>query len=240
MKDFILLVHTGDHNKWVWHYWHNYFKKYWPFPKEIEVVFLCEESKHTWDNITVMQTGQVNNRTYEGRMWSDGLMDFLEERQKKNEAKYIIYMLEDFFLIDKPDVAKILELRDLMERKNYPLIKLYTDKYNVLAHERNIKNEDGLTIVQTDIHYPMSMQPSIWNRDFLLSCMRRGEKSWDNEIKGSGRMKKRREFTMLMYNPIVSPLNKSAVIPYKETMRLGKIRKGEAIHLFNAVKEGRV
>jgi len=87
----------------------------------------------------------------------------------------------------------------------------------------------------------MSMQPSIWDRDFLLSCMKRGEKSWDNEIRGSQRLKVRDDVTMLMYNPIVSPMNKSAVIPYKETMRQGKIRGGtESIALFNAVKEGRV
>jgi hypothetical protein len=72
----------------------------------------------------------------------------------------------------------------------------------------------------------------------MLNVLQRNERSWDFEISGSERIRKWGIETYMCNDE--SGINRSSVIPYKEIMRLGKIREGEARGLINAVQEGKV
>lgn len=120
-------------------------------------------------------------KIYSGRgQWSDRLAKLLQQIP----ADYLLYCQEDHWpFLDYPDfeAAEIIEKHDLLRLQISPVNQFYT-----------LHGHDTLFFHHTS-KYLVSHQPSIWRKDFLLSCLKPGESPWVNEYEGTKRLQNRPE-----------------------------------------------
>jgi hypothetical protein len=121
---------------------------------------------------------------------------------KELNEEYVIYLQEDFWFKSKVDIDKILKLIKFSIDYKLPLLKLHDEEVYIL--ENTDKNIDGQFIkyVNKNSDYLLSHAISIWKKDFLIECLNvpNMESPWDNEIKGSFRLRKNKELKIYQYN----------------------------------------
>lgn len=213
MKDVIFLVHSGDKSSNIWDYWYYYWKKFWTCAEFIDTVFLCKNLTKDYKGVQFYHTGNVS--------WSDGLINFLE----KMDSRYIIYQHEDYFLTEETWDGVVKKLLMLCREHDFKLLKccglwsgFTTDKTPLVETSIKVNDKEVIWLYNNESPYLVSHQTSIWEREFLLSTLRRGETPWQHELAGTARLRKRNV-------PIYSYRGKSP-FDYAETMVHGNVRKG--------------
>lgn len=221
MEKILSIIHSGDNNSWVWPKWYEYYSKYWDENK-VPTIFLGE-TKAPDVPLHTEVTGDVN--------WSNGLIDFLT----KLDASHVIYQHEDFFITGTVDFDKVLELQQLMDQHNIDIIKCCGRCAGDTTARLDVCSLDIPHIYSYSLsnNYIISHQMSIWNKDFLLSSLRRDESPWEHEINGTRRARKRNP-TVLAYRS-KKRVPDSYPIPYIETVRGGEPRQGRK-HYFEDSK----
>ena len=209
MTKTILLIHSGDKSIDVWNYWYYYFKKYYSCQEFMDVYFLSENLSKDYNGVIFKHTGDV--------LWADGLMTFLNTIN----AKYIVYQHEDYFLTEKTWHDSMKHLIDIVEERNYKLLKccgwwagFMTDK----APMQEIDRENNIWLYNNESPYLISHQTSIWEREFFITTLRRGESPWQHEMDGTRRLRAR--------NIPIYAFRGKCPLEYAETMVHGTIRKG--------------
>lgn len=209
MTDTIYLVHSGDHSSHVWDYWYYYWKKYYTC-KEIDTVFLCEDIDKKYPGVMFRHTGNVP--------WADGLIDFLNAIP----SSYIIYQHEDYFLTEKTNAELLYKLIAICKKNNFNLLKCCGWWAGFMSDEAPFKEafEFGENIwrYNNDSPYLISHQTSIWEKNFLVTTLRRGETPWQHELAGTARLKNR---CLPLY-----AYRAKGPLEYAETMVHGTIREG--------------
>jgi hypothetical protein len=203
----LFLLHTGDKSEHIWDYWYHYYKMNFNLP-EVNTVFLSENFTKLYDRVSFEHTGNVD--------WSTGLINFLENI----DSKYIIYHHEDYFITEKTDGKKLNDLISICDKNNIKLMKICGD-WGGSIEEDTFENTDlgeNIYLYKNDKMYLVSHQGSIWNREFLIGTLKKGENPWEHEINGTMRLKERSE-------KIYAYRGKSP-IPYQETIVNGTIRIG--------------
>lgn len=207
-----LLCHSGDKNSWVFPFWYNEYKKY---DVKISTVFLGETIDPKFPDIPTVLTGATT--------WSDGLIDYLLTCQ----YDYVIWIHEDYFL-KSYDHVKLMMLLEIVENMDIQLCKIcglwagFLDEKNphiptsIGTGFSGDEFESVLWLYNNQADYLTSQQLSIWNRDFLLSTLHRGETAWEAEIEGTKRLRLR-NIPIYTYRGVPP-------IQYDETVNRGKIR----------------
>jgi hypothetical protein len=203
----IILIHSGDKNKWIWDDWYHYFKKYMNPPKNTRVIFLSEFESTTWEGIESRTTGALR--------WSLGVKNLLKEFGDQP----VLYLLEDYFMTATPNWNKILDIEKIMIEDNLNLMKIYIAKEidQIKTHSKLYKPD----IYEYDYtnSYSSSLQPSLWKASFLEAHLDPEETSWQFEIRGSNRIKDKRLITHFYHGP--------EIFPYIEILKVGKLRDYE-------------
>lgn len=146
--------------------WDTFFMmldKYWP-DCDYNIYLVNNEKPFSHNKTKVINTGpEINwfNRT-------------LKSLASINE-KYIIFMLEDYFIsktINNEDIDEIIHFMDINYAYYYQLSK------------GNTKSKDKVrTSVSSKTEYPVSLQPAIWERQVLIEILKEidGDTPWDVE-----------------------------------------------------------
>ncbi len=209
------LVHSGDKSSYMWDYWYYWYKKYWNCENIIDTVFLSENITKEYDGVLFRHTGDVP--------WSDGLINYLESIPN---VKWIIYQHEDYFLNEKTDCQKAISLINCCEEHDIQLLKCCGDWAGYID-DNTPKIDTGLIIdgldeplwlYNNDSQYLISHQTSIWNREFLLTTLRRNWTPWDHELQGTPALKKR--------NIPLHAYRGHPPFPYNETIQGAEVRPG--------------
>ena len=143
----------------------------------------------------------------ENDSWSNRVIDGLSQISEKN----ILLLTEDILFTKSNKNISFDEIFDLFISNEFDYLRLSpfpapTKKLTKLYGE-----------VSPYIIHRVSMQPSLWKYDFLMSIIKKNESIWEFEVKGSRRSR--------ISNKIMA-LN-SYFIPYEEVVSRGKItRKG--------------
>lgn len=144
----------------------------------------------------------------ENASWSDRVIDGLSQIREKN----ILFLTEDIlFTMKSKSIHTFDDIFNLFISNEFDYLRLSpnpapTTKLTKLYGE-----------VSPFLIYRISMQPSLWKYDFLMSLIQRNESIWEFEIKGSIRSRKSNKIMALT----------SYLIPYEEVIAGGKItRKG--------------
>lgn len=138
-----------------------------------------------------------------GGDWSSWVLNYL--RQSK-ESKFLLIM-EDF-IIRKPIDTRKVKIAEKLCEGNVGCVRLNgPDKW---FRRHAIKTDaEGFGEYPLDKRYSMSLQVSIWQKQYLLDILRENESAWQTEHKGSERLKELKgkwrilwsESTIIDYNP---------------------------------------
>jgi len=154
-----LLVHSCDSRKWLWEHWEKCFKRSgW----DIDYEFIDGEEAFT---------------------------DQMKKALERETDEYIFYTLDDYFIREPIDFNKYwdmahdlkvdaLRLQPGVQFNSLPY--RFDPGYNVTEFYRFEENE-GLLKQTRESAYHISMQTSIWRRDYLLKCIIPGLNPWEFE-----------------------------------------------------------
>lgn len=84
---------------------------------------------------------------------------------EKVKQNYVIYAQEDFFLYDKVDYKKIIQLKDILDNSNYDYIRLIRAGYNTPLNKSEFKDLYKVDMGSNDA---FSMQVTMWKKDSLV------------------------------------------------------------------------
>ena len=108
-----------------------------------------------------------------------------------NEVKtyYIFWLFEDYFFTKPLKKSVIINYLDFVINNDLDRLQISpnwqnTDTYSFLNKHQQSPKFDYKMIASTD-PYSVSMQPSIWKKDYIKKLLHKNYSPWDFEIKGS-------------------------------------------------------
>ena len=127
------------------------------------------------------------------------------------EADNVLLITEDILFLPQPSTARHSIADVFSVFANHDLDVLRLDNFPpAIGNKTQIYG-----LLHEDTIYRVSLQPSFWKKDFLLSCMQPNETIWDFEILASQRSISSTKVASL----------KSRLIPYEEVITRGKISR---------------
>jgi hypothetical protein len=180
--DISLILQTCDNYEFCWNPFFRFFENgKLELPK-----YFCSE------NISVSKEGWSNIKTGKGE-WSDRLISILEEIK----TPYVAYMQEDFWPYREMDPEIFNFCLEELKRDNLSAFYITrkpppNPEYGIFKAHSKFKSHEVLDF-EAESPYLMNHQFAIWNKAELLKQLERGESPWENEIKGTERIKSRKE-----------------------------------------------
>lgn len=164
MKGLAIYVSSYDGCSDLWNTFFEIFDTFWSkcnFP-----IYLVNNQKpYEHKNIKVISTGAEVH-------WFDRNIRALEEVKEE----YILFMLEDYFISKNINNNEFYKIVQFMQSHN--------SFYYQLSFNGEISRKDSKIIqVNSHIKYPISLQPAIWNKEYLLKILKNinMESPWDFE-----------------------------------------------------------
>ena len=177
INDTAILILSCDKYADIWQPFFLFFEKYWsdcPYP----VYLATNERSFTFKNVKQIFSHKKTT-------WSDELKVVLEQISEK----YIILILEDYFIYESVKNESIKKIIEVMESTNAAYIKLgaFPSKYDALWPHKKLNNEPGIGVIEKGSKYRLCLQTAIWNKNILLSLLDPSENPWQFEIEASKR-----------------------------------------------------
>ena len=165
-----VLIHTFNGYNWLWggciEGWKANYDQDYPiyFGTDTEP----DENTYFW-HFKVLKSGEGS--------WSDRLSQLLSQIG----TKYVFYAQEDHWPIKTvPNLGKMMQLVE-----KYDLLRLHLAQ-NHSYYTTEMRGEIGFFDPKSK--YLVSHQPSIWDREFLMSMVSQNETPWINEYEGTKRL----------------------------------------------------
>jgi len=157
--------------------WTPFFQCFWkswpdcPYP-----VYLGTNSRDFSDSrVKPLKSPEFNN-------WSDRTLEHL----KQIDSKYVLMILEDFFLKRTVDTKRIAGLIGYLERLDGHAVRLVPDPKPTYA----LTGQYEIGLMGPGAHNRMNTHATIWRRDTLMALIRDGESLWEFEVNGGVRTNK--------------------------------------------------
>lgn len=176
-SDIALVVSSCDKYEDAWHPYFELLKKYWP--EHPTKIYLITETKtfHS-EGLDIQVCNYDENLT-----WSERLYRTLESV----ESKYVIFSLEDFFLLDYVKEDRIDECYAWMEKNpQIAVCRLCASNHPNLKKSEEYRD---FYIADNTVDYRLDTQVALWNRETLMSFIDLKENPWQFEEVGTERIK---------------------------------------------------
>lgn len=193
MPDLTILVNSCDKYEDAWEPFFKILKLQWPECEQYKFVLNTETKVYNCDFLNVETVCGGKERT-----WSQRLKYALEHI----DSDYILYLLEDFFLLEKVSNETFEEALKLIQSGND--IGYIGLKYQKKREYRNPDDEDNsVRFIEKDkvvsVNRINSMS-ALWNKKWLLSLIREHETPWEFELYGSERSRRTPEKVLIINN----------------------------------------
>lgn len=162
-----VVVNSCDRYEEAWYPFFTLIKKYWP-ERKMPIVLNTETKQYEHGGIDI----QCIN-TKECITWSARLINVLS----RIKTKYVILLLEDFFLQSPVKEGEIFRCIDYMEQN--PQIATFYFKH-ITGHDR-ISEYPGYNEMDNNRKYILNCQAAVWNRETLIALLNPSESPWDME-----------------------------------------------------------
>jgi len=152
------------------------FDKYWNIEKNVKILGFNKPDVELPSDYSFIS---MKPKQLSIDDWANDIANALD----KEESKYIIFMLDDFTPIDYINVEVYNRLCALMEfDENIVRCSLGSDMY-YYSPSVVIDTYDGYSIIEQlqSSDYRITCQPSIWNRKYLISFLRKSTNPWHFE-----------------------------------------------------------
>ncbi len=163
MQELAIYVSSFDGYKDLWDTFFRIFDTYWP-ECSVKIYLVTNEEDYIRKNVTVLNTGPEKNWFFRTKV---SLHQVTE--------KYILFMLEDYFISKKIQEKDIFEIISYMKTN-----KVY---YYRLSKSKLKEKGERVLGIPAGTAYPISLQPAIWEKEQLLRFLNDIDKSspWDFE-----------------------------------------------------------
>ena len=158
----------------LWDPFFYFFEKYWgdcPYP-----VYLATNTRV----YSRKQVGSINSN-YVGT-WSEETKIILE----KLPHEYIIYLQDDYFILNEVDNLILSNLISKMEDYHADYLRLFPSP----GPDADFKGDDEIGFISTNASYRTSLQAAIWKREVFISVLNTAENQWEFEMNSPERTKK--------------------------------------------------
>lgn len=194
-----LVISSTDTSSHLWGLYSIFHKKYWsncPFK-----IYLLNEKEKLYENSSVFNIQILNDEKH----WSNMLLASL----KTINSKYVILNFEDQIPIMNVINSKIIDTLKFMDQNSVGLVQIWQNNFHFL------RNKLKFIKIPFGTPYRMSCSTGIWNKDFLINCLKPNESPWKFEKEGSFR-----EFS----NKLQVYKTNHSLFRYLNVQRKGKIR----------------
>lgn len=169
--DLTLFINSCDAYSDCWGPFFTLLKKYW---RDIDLpIILNTETKIYYDKDLEIICPIVEKTSGHKLNWGERFLKSLEYVK----TKYVLLILDDFFIMDYVDVGQINYFLDLMKTDDISHILLCEAPGPNLNSKYNSLMERG-----KEVPYRFSLQVGIWNKNILGKYIRKHESPWDTEI----------------------------------------------------------
>lgn len=165
MSNVSLVVLSSDGYSKYWDWFFTLKKKYWadcPYD-----TYLVTESKKTRKAKTI---------NIDSDIWTKRFREALKEIP----SDYVIVLLEDYFIRSKVDQTRIAEIFEFFSHNIN--IAVFNFEENYRPADESIYNLPGWKQQKNKQIYLNSTQPSIWNKELLLSRLKEDQNPWEWEL----------------------------------------------------------
>lgn len=175
--DCAVLVLTCDRYSDAWMPFFELFRKYWtdcPYP----VYMGTNEKDFSFDGVKVVHSGKPED-------WSTDTRRIVEQIPEK----YILILLEDYFLLGNVDdtyLRKCLDLTRSMDAAFTRIASFRADHFPMYAFDP-VPGHPYMGKTREHVPFRINLQAAIWNKADLLALMKDGESPWEFEVNGSVR-----------------------------------------------------
>jgi len=202
MDNVALLVMSCDKYSSAWYPYFELIKKYWPgHPEKVYLSSETRRYKCTGIDITVVNSEKVEP-------WSKRLYDVL----RVIEEEFIIFSLEDFFLLGPVDNKRILECLDWM-RRDSTIAECRLSTFETNTTGKTYNNSD-FRECPVEHPYRVDTQFAIWRKSFLMSILNPMETPWQFEGRASDRSRQMPD-KLLWYSPLRPDDLSTMIMPYR-------------------------
>lgn len=196
MKDCTVLVCSCDDYEDTWYPFFKLFNKFWsdcPY----DIYLNTEEKKFSFDELNV----KCFSSQYKKMPYGKRLLNCLN----CIDTKYVLILLDDFFLREKVNTKEIQNYIEFM--KINPDVAVIS--FDSVKDELNI--DDGklekFLLRPKYAEYKVNLQAGIWNKEKLMSYIRENDSPWDVEIQGTFRSYETDDKFYTLKDLSLSPIN---------------------------------
>jgi hypothetical protein len=160
-----IIVTTSDKYHHVLPVFAYLFNKYWP-NQQVELLGYAEP-KSLPENFKFVSMGVQGDKSE----WSTDLRQYFQLQDE-----HFIWMMEDTFIKRPVDLGQ-MNFAYALTLPNIGRIGLTKD----IQNRQHVVTKEGMVYAHPETKYRLSTQPSIWNRDFLLTYLKDGMDPWQFE-----------------------------------------------------------
>ncbi len=183
MNNLTILVNTCDKYESVWEPFFRLLLKQWPECKDCIFVLNSETKVYNCDFLNVRTVCSGTKLT-----WSARLKNVL----KQIDTEYVLYFLEDFFLLQRVNNDAFMEALDYIKSNHdigyiglkYSPEHIFKEGSEVDLSQHFLNKDDIVTINR------VNSMTALWRKDWLLTLLRSHETPWEFEIYGSVRSRR--------------------------------------------------
>lgn len=166
-----VVVFSCDMYLWLMPIFLLFYRRNWPDnPYQTELVSETEEVK----GITTFCPGKLP--------WANRVIKYLESF---NEETFLL-LVEDYILNGTVD-TNIVRKAESLCMGDIGCVRLHA--YNYLSHHLIDTGIEGFKEYLLDKPYAISLQASVWQKEFFLEFSRKGESIWQTETEGTKRVR---------------------------------------------------
>lgn len=193
MSNLTILINSCDKYEDAWDPFFRILKKQWPECEKYRIVLNTETKVYNCDFLNVETVCGGKEVT-----WSQRLKYVLNQIN----TDFILYLLEDFFLLERVSNETFEEALSLIQNnKDIGYIGL---KYQKKREYRNPADEDNsVRFINKDkvvsVNRINSMS-ALWNKQWLMSIIKDHETPWEFELYGSERSRRTPEKVLIINN----------------------------------------
>lgn len=167
MDKIVVMVLSFDRYSDLWPVYFDCAKKFWH--TKMRTYLVTNEKKPNYENVQVITTGPEIS-------WSRRARKAVESV----DTKYILLMLEDYYVISEVTDSSISPMVSFMEKNDADYLRIYPFPE---IHFKDM-GEQGIHRVPEESLYGVNLQASIWKKDYLLKLLEGGDFSaWEFEAR---------------------------------------------------------
>ena len=206
MNKYAILVNSCDAYSDLWEPFFYLLRRNWPESLDCNIYLNTETiNKCQYDEKVIC----INTKPEKKDMWGKRLINALSSIQEK----YVIVVMDDFFLRKQVNIDAINESIELLEKDDNNAVVYYS---NTLSSEFEHTKEDLIVPIPAGTPYRLNTAPGIWKTKKLLKYIKKSDNPWAWEFFGTCRTNHSKDVFYTVWD------KKRAVYDYAHAIYRGK------------------